>query len=118
MGFMLIDGIGLPAPTKFKLPNFDLDSEDSNRNEFGVFQRDRIRQGVNKGEFEWVLIPSAQLATIKNAIKPAKVIATLPTESGDEDFEMYVGDRNVELVVYDKDYTKRLWNISFSLTEY
>ncbi len=118
MALLNIDGVDLPAPTKLKLPNFDLDSEDSNRNELGIFQRDRVRQGVFKCELEWKAITSSQLATIKAATQPASFQATLLTELGPITKTMYAGDRNIEMVKYNDDYNKIRWDISCNLTEY
>ncbi len=117
MAIISIDGVDLPAPHKYKLPNFDLDSEDSNRNELGYFQRDRIRDEIYKGEFEFK-VDSSELALIKSAIKPAELQVTLISEVGPITKTMYVGNRNIDMVSYDEDYNKIMWSISFSLTEY
>jgi hypothetical protein len=118
MAMLKIDGVDMPTPIKCDIPNFDLDSDDSNRNEEGYFQRDRIRDEIYKLELEWRNISSADLAKIKLAIKPAQVEVTFPTETGDITKTMYAGDRKIEMAVYDVDFTKRLWNISFNLIEY
>jgi hypothetical protein len=112
-----IDGVDLPAPTKYKIPNMDLDSS-AERNELGVLQRDRIRSNVFKVELEFTGITSSDLALIKSAISPAEFKATIMTEIGLVTKKMYVGDRNIEMIKYDKDYNKIRWNISFNLTEY
>ncbi len=118
MAMINIDGTDLPAPSKFKPPNMDLDSEDSKRNELGVMQRDRIRADVFKLELEWKAITSSQLATIKAAIHPARFEATFVTEVGYVTKTMYVSDRNIEMVKYDEDYNKIRWDLSCSFTEY
>lgn len=118
MAMLNVDGVDLPAPSSFKLPEFDLDSDDTNRNEMGVLQRDRIRQGIYKIELEWNGITSTQLATIKSAIEPASIQVTFPTENGLTTKTMYAGDRNIEMVKYDADYNKIRWNVSCNLTEY
>ena len=118
MSMINIDSVDLPAPIKFKPPNFDLDSQDTNRNELGIMQRDRIRQGILKLELAWKNITSSELHTIKSAIEPASVKVTFPTEIGFVTKTMYAGDRDIEIVAFDKDYNKIRWNISFNLTEY
>lgn len=118
MAMINIGGADLPDPTSYKIPNFDLDSDDSHRNELGVLQRDRIREGIYKAEFEFVGITSSDLALIKSAIKPAQFQATIISEVGPITKTMYAGDRNIEMVKYDKDYNKIRWNISFNLVEY
>lgn len=46
MAILTIDGVGIPAPSSLKIQQSDLDSADTNRNEEGYLQRDRIRQGI------------------------------------------------------------------------
>lgn len=118
MAMINVDGVDLPAPIKFKPPNFDLDSQDTNRNELGTMQRDRIRQGIFKLELAWKNINSSNLALIKAAIEPARVKVTFPTEIGFVTKIMYAGDRDIEMVAFNEDYNKILWNISFNLIEY
>ncbi|HOA80071.1 MAG TPA: hypothetical protein PKK61_03275 [Defluviitaleaceae bacterium] len=118
MALISIDGVDLPSPSTMKMPNFDLDSSDTNRNELGILQRDRVRQGIFKIELEFKGITSSQLALIKSAIEPAEINVTFPSEIGLQTKKMYAGDRNIEMVKYDEDYNKIRWNISFNLTEY
>ena len=118
MALINIDGVDLPAPSSFKIPNMDLDSPDSARNELGVVQRDRIRQGVFKVELEYKGITSSQLALIKSAIEPAQFNAKIMTEIGVVTKIMYAGDRSIELVKNNDDYNKIRWDISFNLVEY
>lgn len=118
MAILNIDGVDLPAPSSFKSPDFDLDSDDTNRNEEGVLQRDRVRQGIYKIELEWNGITSAQLATIKSALQPASFEVVFPSENGYITKTMYAGDRNVEMVKYNEDYSEIRWNLSCNLTEY
>lgn len=117
MAMISIDGVDLPAPSKYRLPNYDMDSEDTNRNELGYLQRDRIRSDVYKGEFEFI-VNSSGLALIKSAISPAQFNATILTEVGPVTKVMYAGDRSVEMLKYNEDYNKIMWSISFNLIEY
>ena len=116
MALINIDGVDLPAPSSFKLPQFDLDSSDTNRNELGVLQRDRIRQGIYKIELEWKAISSEKLAIIESAIKPASLQVTFPTATGHITKTMYAGDRNTAIALYKTNGI--YWDISFSLIEY
>lgn len=118
MAMISIDGVDLPSPSVFKIPESDLDSSDTGRNELGVLQRDRIRQGVYKIELEWKGITSSQLATIKSTVQPASLQVTFPTEIGMQTKTMYAGDRNIEMVKYNKNHDLIRWNISFNLVEY
>lgn len=117
MAIITIDGVDLPAPSSFKIQQSDLDSSDTNRNEEGYLQRDRIRQGIYKLELEWKGITNAQLAIILNTIKPASVAVKFPTENGLVTKTMYVGNRNIEVARY-KGTNDIRWNLSFNLTEY
>ena len=110
-------GVDLPAPSKYKLPNFDLDSEDSNRNELGYLQRDRIRSEIYKAELEFI-VNSSDLALIKSAISPAQFEAKIISEVGIITKTMMAGDRNIEMVKYNEDYNKIMWLISFNIVEY
>lgn len=118
MAMINIDGVDLPSPSVFKIPRSDLDSGDTGRNELGVLQRDRIRQGIYKIELEWKGINSSELHLIESAIEPAELNVTFPTPTGMQIKKMYAGDRNVEMVSYNDDYNKIIWNISFNLIEY
>lgn len=118
MAMVSIDGIDLPGVSTYKIPNSDLDSSDTGRNELGVLQRDRIRDSVFKVELGFTGITSSELATIKSAVKPAQFQATLITETGLVTKTMYASDRIIEMVKYDEDYNKIRWNIKFNLIEF
>ncbi len=118
MAMINIDGVDLPAPSSYKMPRSDLDSSDTGRNELGILQRDRIRQGVYKVELEFKGINSSKLYLIDSAIEPASLQVTFPTPTGSNTRTMYSGDRNVKMVKYNEDYNKILWDISFNLIEY
>lgn len=112
-----INGVDLPIPTSFKNPQMDLDSGDTNRNEQGFLQRDRIRQGIYKLELEWTGITNQALQTILQAIEPASIQVAFPSVLGTSTKTMYAGDRSIEMSRY---YNKNdiRWNIKFNLTEY
>lgn len=118
MALINIDGADLPAPSNFKISRSDLDGSDTGRNEIGVLQRDRIRQGIYKIELEFTGIISEKLQTIEMAIEPASVQVKFPTQLGVLTRTMYAGDRNIEMVKYDPDYNKIRWDISCNLIEY
>jgi hypothetical protein len=116
MALLKIDSTDMPAPSVFRIPQYDLDSADTQRNEEGYLQRDRIRQGISKIELEWHGITNDQLSTLLNAVQPAQVSVTFLFGSSYETKSMYVGDRNVELVKNHGGDVR--WNVSFNLTEY
>jgi len=115
---IVINGINMPFPSAFRLPRFDIDSSDTMRNELGVLQRDRIRQGIYKIELEYRGITSEQLQAIEAAIEPAALQVEFPSPQGAITATMYAGDRAVEMVKYNDDYNKIRWNLAFNLIEY
>ena len=119
MTIISIDGVDLPSPSVYRLPRFDMDSSDTTRNELGVLQRDRIRQGIYKIELEWKAITSPQLHLIEMAIEPARVQVKFLTATGYKTKTMYVGDRFLEMALFCNRKTDDIrWNISFNLIEY
>ncbi len=116
MAILNIDGVDMPAPSSFRNPQSDLDSSDTKRNELGILQRDRIRQGINKIELEWKAITDAQLSTILDAIEPSSIEVTYPSPSGYVTKTMYVGNRNIDIAKYKEGDIR--WNVAFNLTEY
>lgn len=118
MAMININGIDLVAPVVFELPRFDLDSGDTNRNELGIMQRDRVRQGIYKIELGWEKISSSDLQAVESAIEPASFQVTFPSPRGFLTKKMYAGDRKTKIVTYDDNPDKILWDISFNLTEY
>lgn len=113
---LTIDGVDLPAPSTFKAPLQDLDSEDTYRNELGYIQRDRIRAGIYKVPVSWKGVTNSDAVKILNAVSPASFKASFPTPWGRVTKTMYAGDRDVEMIKYDNDNSIR-WDISFNLTE-
>lgn len=119
MAILNIDGVDMPAPSSYKIQRFDLDSQDTNRNELGILQRDRVRQGIYKIEVEFKGKTSSEMYTIEPAIEPAKIQVTFPTPKGYITRTMYVGDRQgPEMVKHDSNTDKIRWDMSFNLVEY
>lgn len=113
-----INGVDLPAPTRFKIRRFDIESGDSSRNELGYKQRDRIRQGIYEIELEFVGNSSAIYA-IESAIEPPEINVTFPSPVGQITKKMYAEDREGPVLInYDKEIDKIYWRISFNLVEY
>lgn len=118
MALISINGTDLPAPSKYRVPEYDLDSSDSSRNELGIMQRDRIRQGVTKIEAGWKAITSDKLAIIQDATQPDQFEVTFVTSRGSITRTMYAGDRNITMVLYDEDYNKIRWDVDCNFVEY
>lgn len=113
-----INGVDLPSPASFKYTRSDLDSSDTGRNELGIMQRDRIRQGVYSLDLEWKGLTSSQLHLIETAVEPASLTVRFPTPAGYQTKRMYVSDRSIEMIIYKDNIDKIRWDISFKLVEY
>lgn len=118
MAMLILDGVTIhPDPSVYSLPEQDLDSENSGRNELGVMIRDRLRQGMYKIELEWFALTNSELKTILGAISKAEFNATFLTEDGYVTKKMYAGDRGKSLIRYMGDTNKMRWNLKFNLIE-
>lgn len=113
-----IDSTTLPTPSVYRLPDYDIDSENTGRVETGVLQRDRLRSEVYKVELEWWGLSDTDVQTIMTAVRPAQFSVTFLTESGNKTKTMYAGDKHRELVRYMGDSSKKAWNVSVNLIEY
>lgn len=114
-----IDGVVLPTPSTLSVSMADLDSPDTTRNEQGVLQRDRIRQGVYKVELEFNVKKGSEIQIIESAIINSTLNVTFPDTTGRITRKMYVGDRKKNVVLYKNGvFDEVRWNLSFNLVEY
>lgn len=111
-----IDGIDLPDPYRYSLPEMDLHSPDTGRLETGYLQIDRVRQGIYKIELSF-RVKSPDLALIKSAIEPPEFNVTFLTEVGYKTKKMYVGDRKTEILRFRTTVDEIWWQIDFNLIE-
>lgn len=118
MNIITIDGVGLPHPSSLQVGMQDLDSPDTTRNERGYLQRDRIRAGIYKIQLEFVAKTGPEIQIIESTLLNARMNVTFPDSSGRITREMYVGDRQKDVVLYANNPDKVRWNLSFSLVEY
>lgn len=119
LSIITINGVDLPHPSSLSVGMQDLDSPDTTRNEQGVLQRDRIRQGVYKVELVFNAKKGHEIALIEQAITGANLSVTFPDSAGRVTREMYVGDRTKDIVLYKNgDFNEMRWNLSFNLVEY
>ena len=70
-----IDGTELPTPSAFEPHYRDYDSKNAGRSEDLTMTRDVIRSDVKQVTFTW-RVQTADLRTIRNAIKPLSVSLT------------------------------------------
>ena len=118
MTIISIDGVDLPTPSVFRIPKYDIDSSGTTRNELGVLQRDRVRQGIYKIELEWRAITSSKLHLIESAIEPVAMNVRFLSPTGYLTKKMYVGDRNIDMVLLNEKIDDIRWTIRFNLVEY
>ena len=119
MAIITIDGVDLPAPSELSIGRMDLDSSDTTRNELGFLQRDRIRQGLYKIELAFKVKNSSEIHTIESVIANKELNVTFPTPQGFVTKRMYVGDRSLNVALYDNYSTDDIrWDMSFNLIEY
>lgn len=119
MNIITIDGVNLPHPSSLTVSMQDLDSNDTTRNERGVLQRDRVRAGVYKIELSFNAKKGNEIQIIESAIRNSKLSVTFPDTTGRITKQMYVGDRNKEVVLYNGGVSDEIrWTLSFNLVEY
>lgn len=113
---LVIDGFNMPSVVDYEVSINDLDSEGSGRNELGVNQRDRIREGVRKIQVSGVQLSESEVALILQATKKAEFNVTyLDPEVGVTTKSMYAGPKNTKLVY--NSWSEERWNINFNLVE-
>jgi len=117
MAMVTIDGVDLPSPSEYEIPDSDLDSEGTGRNEEGYLQRDRIRADIKKIPLKWNGIRSSEVALIKSTIAPPQFNVTFITEIGKTTKTMYAGDRSQKMVKYSDNVDEIRWDFSFNLIE-
>lgn len=99
MATLIIDGVAIPAPTKYDLSYMDIDK--SGRTSAGLMVRDRIGT-KRKLELDWGLLSSSDTSKILNAVKPPFVevefydLETDTTVTG----TFYAGDRKTSMILF------------------
>lgn len=113
---LIIDGVDLPSPVDYSVPSEDLDSEGSGRNEEGVMQRDRIREGTRTIRFGWVMLTEEETAKLLSAAKPSKFNLTYrDPEYGIVTKSVYASKKDSKLVSNDPKDIR--WNVTINFIE-
>lgn len=109
----------MPAPRKCKIIRSDLDSEKTTRSEDGHLKRDRVREGVYKIEYEW-LVEETDLQLLCSALSPVSFVAVFydGTTAQYIESQMYAGDRSAELIIPNDNSDNAWWSFSCNLIEY
>lgn len=117
MAILTIGGAAMPEPSSITVTVHDLDSDSTKRNENGVLQRDRIREGVRTLSCKWSALSSSDASVIMQAIHPASFYVNyydMETASNNT-ITAYSGDRSCERVASP---LGPRWNIACDLIEY
>lgn len=117
MAIIQIDGVDMPAPSTFSVILQSIDSDSTTRNEQGILQRDRIRDGVHKLTLKWNALAVADASTVLQAVSPVSFTVSFidPLTNAPTSVTLYAGDRTAESV-NTQDGIR--WNISFDNIEY
>lgn len=117
MSIIQINGVDMPDPSDFSVVIQSIDSDNTNRNEQGVLQRDRVRDGVHKLTLKWNALTGANASAVLQAVSPAsfRVSFTDPLTNAPTTLTLYSGDRTAAGVGTAKG---MCWNISFDNIEY
>lgn len=115
MSLITIDGVDLPAPSKFRIRKNDL--VDINTNELGIDQVDKIRSGKQIIELIFLEMNNSQLQLIDSATTSTLLSVKYPTAGGFKISNMRIdGEKDIEMVLTRGRNIR--WNISFNLIEY
>src|SRR5699024_10801583 len=115
---IIIDGVDLPTPSRFKIMKSDIDSPDSDLNELGIYQRDRVRQDRYSIKLEYHGGTSSEIHTVEAAIETAEINVTFPSTIGMLTKKMFVDSRDgPDMIRHNKDYNKIIWKLNLVLTE-
>ncbi|WP_124098362.1 DUF6711 family protein [Ruminococcus sp. Marseille-P6503] len=98
--WLKINGTQAPTPRTCKVGRYDLDSENTTRNEKGVLHRDRIRSGTYKCEYTWRLTTS-ELSDLTSLLSSETFTAEFYdlTTNTYHTCTMYAGDRTADTVL-------------------
>lgn len=117
---LTIDGIAMPAPSKFNITYNDLDSEETGRSLDGNLHRDVIGTNFRTIDLEWKTMERGALKRLLNALskKTFQVTYYDPIEDAKVTKTMYAGNRKVDMYNYIIDNGKPLWlDIGVSLIQ-
>lgn len=109
-GSLLINGVPVKTPKKFKVSYQTIDADSSGRNANGDMVRDIIAQKV-KLELEWGALDDSTASTLLNAIKAKFFTVTYPDAEvgGQATKTFYSGDRSLPSYSWHDKFTKIKW---------
>ena len=117
MALIQINGIDMPDPSTLSVVVQSIDSDSTTRNEEGILQRDRVRDGVHKLTLKWNALTGADASRVLQAVSPASFTVSFndPLTNAPTSITLYSGDRTAEGI---KARDGLRWNISFDNIEY
>ena len=120
MCMLAINGVVLPAPSKFNITYNDLDSEETGRSMDGNMHRDVIGTNFRTIDLEWKTMEREDLKKLLNAVSNKTFSVTYfdPILNTQVTKTMYAGNRKVDMYNFVIDNGKPLWvDISVSLIQ-
>lgn len=115
-----INGVAMPAPSKFNITLNDLDSEETGRSIDGNLHRDVIGTNFRTIDLEWKHMKRDDLKRLLNAVSNANFNVSYydPIEDAIVSKVMYAGNRKVDMYNYVLDNGQPVWlNIGVSLIQ-
>ncbi len=117
---LTIDGVAMPAPSKFSITLNDLDSDQTGRSIDGNLHRDVIGTNFRTIDLEWKTMTRDDLQSLLNAVSKTTFTVTYydPIHDAKVSKTMYAGNRKIDMYNYVIDKGKPLWvNIGVSLIQ-
>jgi hypothetical protein len=117
---LIINGLEIPAPSKFNITYNDLDSEETGRSIDGNLHRDVIGTNFRTIDLEWKTMERDALKRLLKALSNKTFSVTYYDPIMDDKVTktMYAGNRKVDMYNYIIDNGKPLWiDISVSLIQ-
>lgn len=117
---LTINGLSMPAPSKFNITYNDLDSEETGRSMDGNMHRDVIGTNFRTIDLEWKTMERDDLRKLLKAVSNKTFPVTYydPIQDAMITKTMYAGNRKVDMYNYVIDNGKPLWvDISVSLIQ-
>lgn len=110
-----IDGVAMPAPTKYD-PSFeDIDAANSGRNDSGIMTREVVRRKVAKLSLDWTMLTDSEMILVAGALQDTMQVTywwgSYKTST------MYASSIQSSMVANPNN-NETYWNVSVNFIEY
>ena len=114
MAIIKLNGVAMPAPSKYSVSFSDIDGPGSGRNENAIMTRDIVRRNVANISLSWDFLTESELEIIANEVDMDEISAEFFWGKW-KTANMYSSDLKTEMTSYpDKTY----WSAAIDLVEY